>query len=714
LISIGLAFVRLTIFAGNVLANDQLQVKEGHERRPKQWRSPMPTSLNSSSLAKAFFSLMLLLLVPAATQRVFAQDGERTFGDSFIPLVYHAENTGAQYPAPNFPSFAQLPIIRPLPDPFQFSGGWRDASFLNWERRRNEIKAAIEKYELGPKPDCSDCTITSSYTPPAAGSSTGSLTVVVTRNGKSLTLTSGIYIPQGMGSGPFPALIPMELGGFTFNGTTFNFPPPTPPDYGSLPPTVFQGLPIATVGFVLTQVAGYAFSSPSVHTADPFYTLYPELCAGTCSGTSNSGEYAAWSWGVSRLIDGMEIATHQSVNPLPIDMSHLAVTGCSYAGKMALFAGAFDERIALSIAQENGGGGAPSWRVSHEIESNFSVEDIDDTNYDWFAGQMMQFAGDNVYKLPEDHHELMAMMAPRALLETGNTSFYWLSNGSNYVSARATQQIYNAMGIGDRFGFYIDGAHAHCATLPAEAPAIASFVNKFMLGQANTNTDVEVYPNGPGQPATLPSGNGAGNSTTPNYPYYFPTMDYRRWSDWWGSNNPQFPNNWNTGGTVNLMMNNFLFVHPGDTVMAGYALSLGGNHPAATVTAANANIQTDISCPDGSSYTLTIPFTQNQPYSITAGDNSWLPSNNPFSSLVYQGSATATPPTGSPACYGGHTTHAYFKAVGIQDGSAGDPAGPGLVSTDTTDPLRVQFHCSDNGFGGQWSPTVTVNPNPPN
>jgi hypothetical protein len=32
--------------------------------------------------------------------------------------------------------------------------------------------------------------------------------------------------------------------------------------------------------------------------------------------------------------------------------------GCSYADKMALFAGAFDERIALTIAQESGGGGA--------------------------------------------------------------------------------------------------------------------------------------------------------------------------------------------------------------------------------------------------------------------------------------------------------------------------------------------------------------------
>src|SRR3982751_3585499 len=88
-----------------------------------------------------------------------------------------------------------LPIVRPLPDPFvSFPEGphdfsrRRDTSFAGWERRRNQIKAAIEKYEIGPKPDCADCTITASYTPAAAGTNAkGVLKVVVTRNGKSLT-----------------------------------------------------------------------------------------------------------------------------------------------------------------------------------------------------------------------------------------------------------------------------------------------------------------------------------------------------------------------------------------------------------------------------------------------------------------------------------------------------------------------------------------------
>jgi len=672
-------------------------------------------------------SLMLALLMSAAASTTFAQERDKNFADSFTPLVYPVENTGANFQAPNFPSFAELPIIRPLPDPFQFFDGWRDPLFTNWERRRNEIKAGIETYEIGPKPDCSDCTITANYVPPAAGSSIGSLTVVVTRKGNSLTLTSGVYIPQGMGNGPFPALIPMEIASFGFgNFGTFSFPPPTPPDYASLPPGVFAGLPIATVGYVSTQVAQYQFFSPSDHTTDPFYQLYPEYCEGICTGgTSNQGEYAAWSWGVSRLIDGMEIATHQSVNPLPIDMKHLAVSGCSFAGKMALYAGAFDERIALTIAQESGGGGATSWRVSHDIEAQGTVEDVDDTNYDWFAGQMNQFAGANVYKLPVDQHELMAMVAPRALLETGNSGQYWLSNGSNYIAARATQRIYDTLGIGDRFGFYIDGNHPHCGTLPAESPVIASFVNKFMLGQDTANTDVHVYPNPAdttdyGYPIVVAGG---------NYAYYFPTVDYRRWTDWWGSNNPLFPNDWNTGGTVILSLERnpwnpwapgfFGFqespwINSGDTVEGGYELMQGGNHPASTVSlVSGANITADIVCQGGSSYTLTIPLPA-QSYSISASDNSWLPSNNPSSPLVFQGSTTATPPAGVSMCVGGRATHAYFSATGLSEGGDGNPGGPGILTTDVTDPLNLKFHIldSNNNQGSGYSPAVTINFNP--
>lgn len=684
--------LRLTHFAGALPANFHFKPDvESRDRAARRQRR----------VAGASFALVSMMIVALMAPNASAQNTEKTWGDSSTPLVYNVENTGAQYQAPTFPDFAHLPIIRPLPDAFRFANGSRDTSFRSWEHRRNEIKAAVEKYELGPVPDCHDCTITANYTPAASGSNAGSLTVNVTRNGKTLTLTSSVYIPQGMGSGPFAALIPMELTSFTFNGQTISFPPPVP-DYGSLPANVFQGQPIATIGFPLGQVAGYAFTSPSVHTSDPFYTLYPELCAGTCSGTSNSGEYAAWSWGVSRLIDGIAIATHQSVNPLPVDMSRLGVTGCSYAGKMALIAGAFDERVALTIAQENGGGGAPAWRVSHEIEAQGSVEDVDDTNYDWWAGQMHQFAGDNVYKLPTDHEELMAMVAPRALLQTGNTDFYWLSNRSNYVASRATQEIYNTFGIGDRFGFYIDGGHQHCATLPAEAPAVSAFVNKFMLGQTGTNSDVEVYP-----------------TTSPNN---YNLIDYKRWTAWWGgnpNNDPKFPTDWTLGGNVVMNLDSVpgvlgslglpplpllpgsLYVRNGDTVETGYQFQMPGNHPAATISLTGGNVEADVKCLDGSSYTMTIPLPSGST-TIPAADRTWTPDWG-----TWQGSAAA--PGCKTGASVGYVEGAYFSALGVANGVGNPPAAPGVATTDTTDTLKTKFGCSVDGETSPPSQPVKVN-----
>ncbi|MBE7171921.1 MAG: T9SS type A sorting domain-containing protein [Williamsia sp.] len=396
-----------------------------------------------------------------------------------LPLVYKTENTGTNCTAPPLPSFSQLPVIVPLTDPFAWSNGsGRSTNFSDWECRRNEIKAEIENYEIGMKPPRPD-SITASFAPSASG---GVLTVVVTKNGQTLTLTSQVALPTG--SGPFPAVIGM------------NSPS------GSVPAAVFTGRNIARITFSHNQVTTY----PSPLATDPFYKLYPD------QNFVNAGQYSAWSWGVSRIIDGLELVQAS----LPIDLSHIGVTGCSYAGKMALYAGAFDERIALTIAQESGGGGAPAWRVSHNIEPNGSVEKIDNTDYRWFRDSMALFSGDNVYKLPHDHHELMAMIAPRALLVTGNTDFTWLSNKAAYVSARATKEVYKTFGIADRFGFYIDGGHGHCAVPATQVPAMQAFVDKFLAGNTSVNTDtIMVNP--------------------------FPTLDYQRWYQWWGTGNPVLP-----------------------------------------------------------------------------------------------------------------------------------------------------------------------------
>lgn len=634
----------------------------------------MPRTHKNLPFAGSYLLLMFFTVLALATPRkAIAQDQP--------PLVYTQENTGANYPPPVIPDFPQLPIVRPLPDPFLFFDGTRDTSFTAFEHHRNEWMHAIEQSEIGQKPDCHDCIITAVWAPTnnsTAGTS-GTLTVTVTRttNDVSLVLTSGVTLPPG--PGPFPFVIGISLV------------PGKGPYTGSMPSSMFPSSQIATVEYLHDQVAQYAAGQQIPHNEDPFYLMYPELCAGTCPGTgSNSGEYAAWAWGVSRLLDGIRIASQQAVNPLPLDITHSAITGCSYAGKMALFSGAFDERIALTIAQENGGGGAPSWRVSHEIETQGSVEDIDDTDYSWFAGDVIkQFAGANVYKLPEDHHELMAMVAPRALVVTGDSLYYWLGDRSDTIDSLATEKIYANYGIGDRFGYYIDTNHNHCVVPPYQQAAIEPFIERFLLGEdVKTNLAVSWQ-----EADALQNGNQ-------------PMIDPNMWSAWWGTNKPSFPAGeaWNSGSDIALPLDQNLSISPGDTLAASFALQMPGNHQAAKITYPYGFVETDVSCPDSTYYTLTIPVP-GQAISIPAGDNALHPST--AGSTTVPGTCSGT----------GQTTGAFFFALGVQNPGAGNPGGSGFQTTDgapataQTDLLDVTFSAIDSstGEGGAWAPTTALN-----
>jgi hypothetical protein len=369
-----------------------------------------------------------------------------------LPLVYDVENTGADCPVPYLPPLSELPVFQPLPDPFEWADGrGRITNFSDWRYRRAEIGAQIQNYEIGEKPPRPD-SITASY-------SDSVLTVNVTVNGKTLTLTSSVILPSG--TGPFPAIIGMTLY-------------PSSVRIGSLPDSIFTSRNVATIKFDQNQIT----TNDAPSTSDPYYRLYTNL------NPNNTGQYSAWAWGVSRIIDGLELVQ----NVLPIDLKHIAVTGCSFFGGMALFAGAFDERIALTIAIESGGGGggAFSWRYSHD---RMIAGDINYADYNAFMNSMKQFSGDNVYRLPEDHHELMAMVAPRALYVTGNPGYEVLANPSCYVASNGVKQVYEALGIPDRFGFSLVGGHDHCALPESQIPEIEAFVDKFLLGKDTVNTN---------------------------------------------------------------------------------------------------------------------------------------------------------------------------------------------------------------------------------
>jgi hypothetical protein len=366
-----------------------------------------------------------------------------------LPLVYDTEDTGADCAEPPLPAFSALESIEYLPDPFEMSSGQRMTSRSEWRCRRAELKAILEKYDVGEKPG--------KPSKLEASLQGNTLNIVVGEGSNSFTITAPINRPAGAPSGPIPAIIGVNT--------------PT----GSLPANVFSSRGIATITFNADQLAPGLFAGGG-RTSGNFYKLY--------SG-STAGFMIRWAWGISRIIDALQVLPEAN-----IDVSRLAVSGCSFQGKIALYAGAFDERIALTIPHESGGGGTISWRYSDMLEKrdNTEVENLlHAQGAPWYAEALMQF-NNAPEKLPFDHHELIAMVAPRAFLAIESTAVARMGAEAARVDALAAREIWTALGVPFRMGASEENTN-HCVWHNGYTPDLEAYVDKFLLGK-DVDTDI--------------------------------------------------------------------------------------------------------------------------------------------------------------------------------------------------------------------------------
>ena len=142
----------------------------------------------------------------------------------------------------------------------------------------------------------------------------------------------------------------------------------------------------------------------------------------------------AWAWALSRGLDLAERIPE-------LDAKRAVVTGCSRLGKAALIAAARDERFAVCVPNQTGGGGVTL--AKRDYGENISTENRYFTH--WYCRAYAKYAEAPWKTMPFDQHLFIACIAPRALLVEGFDS-RWFDTEGEYLSVKAASPVWTFLG----------------------------------------------------------------------------------------------------------------------------------------------------------------------------------------------------------------------------------------------------------------------------
>lgn len=150
---------------------------------------------------------------------------------------------------------------------------------------------------------------------------------------------------------------------------------------------------------------------------------------------SDWGKLGMWAYAASRVIDWLYTRPEA-------DKNHIMVAGHSRLGKVALWAGANDERIYATFVNDSGAGGSAIMRdKTGEHVVNFIRSGI----WDWFSESYKDFA-DKEDEMPFDAHFALALIAPRLVCVGSAVEDTWADPSSELLGCRCASPAWENLG----------------------------------------------------------------------------------------------------------------------------------------------------------------------------------------------------------------------------------------------------------------------------
>ena len=368
----------------------------------------------------------------------------------------------------NLPEVDQLPVVEGLPDPLRFEDGGRVTDRNDWLRRRAEIGALVQYYEYGHLPPAPRNVVaeTISSGPVLDGEAIEKRLLLSMGPGHQISVHLRMLVPQPrtIARGQRP-------------------PGPQSPSGAPEPPRRYPVIVIndnhqnghTPIDRELIE-RGYVLAVYNRTDLAPDKENDPGRPPGSARLAYPQYDWATlaiWAWGGMRVLDYLETLAL-------IDPAKIVITGHSRGGKVALLAGALDERFALVVANGSGCGGTGSFRVqSAGSETLAAITDPKRFSY-WFHPRLRTFAG-QVDRLPLDQHYLRALVAPRGLLSTDALGDAWGNPLGTQATFEAAQGVFDLLGAGDRQGQHFrPGGHDQLAE---DWRALADFADRLFFGK---------------------------------------------------------------------------------------------------------------------------------------------------------------------------------------------------------------------------------------